>query len=445
MRKSTRREKTVGLSCLGIVGVVIAALAVLPAPAGSVTPSAVDAGTLTCTTNAQAYCTAQPHSLGAAPVAVVVTAKAPITGSPIAGTVDADSFTATTFRIRVWTPTGVGYANRSVTYSYAAYAGTATPPPTTTTAAPPTTTPPPATTWPAPGTVGLKVATTHTLAGGRFAEPGDFTAPNWTGTGTQADPYTLDRATVTDILRLGCACGSNALDSVWVRISNSWLQGFTGNPTPGDSRMLVVENDGPHLTVTGSDLQPAGTLDAAGIRTDNHCADKGLLAYRPFTLLDSRVSGQNVPVALELERDETGTVVQHNQLGGICSNPGDHTDVYNENGHGSNTLVADNYIDGTRSGGSVVNNGLGLYNDNIGQCDACATTENHTIVGNRFVHYNIGVLSSTNTTLTLGPWVVQDNTFDAPTPLGPSGGSPYQARTPTAQSGNTVNGVPTTF
>lgn len=455
----SRRVK-VGLACASAAGIAAATLAVvLTTPAASVTPTGTDAGTLTCTTNAQSYCTAQPHQLGAVPVAILATAQAPIAGNNIAANLDADQFTATTFRIRAFQPNGSSYANRVLTYSYAAYAGpppvattTAEPPPTTTTPAPTTTEPPPpttepptSTTWPAPGTVGLKITTTRTWSGGRLADPGDYTAAGWTGTGTQADPYVLDRTLVTGGLRLGCACGSNALTNVWAQIQDSWVQGDVGNPTPDNSRFIQVENDGPHLTILRSNLQPAGTLNAAGIRTDNACSDKGLLSYRPFTLVDSRVSGANVPVAMETERNEGATLVEHNDLRGICSNSGDHTDVYNANGHGSHVTVRNNYIDGTRSGGAVVNNALGIYNDNIGSCDTCATIEDFTITGNRIVHYNIGVLSDTNTSRVLSPWVVQDNTFDAPTALGDSPGSPYVARVPTVQSGNTVNGTPVTF
>jgi hypothetical protein len=423
--------------------------------------STSDFGAKTCTTNSSGYCLGVPHGLGRVPTSVLATAKAPITGTVVVGAIDADTFTATTFRIRVFTSAGTIFASRSVTFSYLASAPEPTVPPSstppTTTAAPPTTTAPVTTTpapttteppsgliWPAPGSVGLQTTTTGTIPGGRLAEPGDFGAP-WTGTGTQADPFLLDRKLVTGGFRFGCGCGSSALTDVWVELTSDWVQGDVGAPTPDNSRFIQVENDGPHLTIKSSNLQPAGLLSADGIRTDNHCSDKGLLSYVPFVLEDSRVSGANVLVASELELGEAGTVVRHNDLRGICSNSGDHTDVINENGHGSNTVYEANYIDGVRSGGTVVNNDIGLYNDNIGQCDACATTKNHTIRNNRLVRYNIGVLSSTNTNLTQGPWVVEGNVFDSPTPLGNSPGLAYNARTPTSQSDNTVNGSPVAF
>ncbi len=430
-------------------------------------PAATDVGTLTCTTNGNGYCTGQPHSLGVVPTAVLVTPQAPISGNPIAGAIDADSFTAATFRIRVFQPNGSGFVNHVVTYSYAAYAGAVTPPPTTTTPAPTTTTPPPTTTEPpptttepppptttepppptgapAPGSVGLKVSTTRTWAGGRLTDAADFPAAGWSGSGTQADPYLLSRTLVTSQLTLGCGCGSNALTNVWVEIDDSWIQGEQGNPTPDTSRMLFVENDGPHVTVRRSNLRPGGTLNADGIRTDNHCTDNVILSYRPIVVEDSWMSGGAVLFRIETETNETGTILRHSELHGICSNAGDHTDVVNENGHGSNALYENNLLDGTRSGGAVVNNAFGLYDDNIGQCDSCATTVNHTLRGNRVVHYNIGVLSGTDTARIQGPWVVQDNVFDAPTALGQSGGAAYVARTPTAQSGNTVNGQAVTF
>lgn len=450
IRRALPTLALLGAATLG-VGIVVAAdgptTAVTPAAAS---PTAVDAGTLTCTTDANAYCADQPHDLGVVPTSVVATAQAPIGGNNIAATIDADSFTATTFRIRVFKPGGSGYTNRVVTYSYVAYGGPAAPPTTTpvptatTTVPPPTTTPPGTPGWPAPGTVGLQTTTTQTIAGGRYADPSDFGSP-WTGSGTQADPYVLSRVHVTGGLTFGCGCGSSTQTNTWVELRDDEINGAVGNPTPDNSRFIMVENDGPHLTILRSNVRPAGTLDAHGIRTDNQCSDKGLLAYRPFVVMDSHFSGANVLVATELEQNETGTVVSHNELNGICSNGGDHTDVYNENGHGSNTVVSNNYIDGSRSGGAVVNNALGLYNDNIGQCDGCATTKNHTIVGNRIVHYNIGILQNTNTSLTLGPQVVRDNAFDNPTALGASGGVVYDARTPTDQAGNTVNGQSVAF
>lgn len=442
MNRFTKAGLAGTIACF-IVAAFAVLMALVTSPVGASTPSAVDAGTLTCTTNGQAYCTGQLHHLGTTPAAVLVIAQTPNSGTNVAANLDADQFTATSFRIRVFKPNGSGYNNLTLTYSYAAYAGP-TPPPTTTTPAP-TTTPPPANSWPTPGTVGLQTTTTHTLPGGRFGDPGDFTGPDWTGTGTQADPYTLSRALVTDKLVLGCACGATNMANVWVLITDSWLQGTVGNPTPGDSRMLQVENDGPNVAVRRTSLRPAGTLDANGIRTDNACADSVLLTYRPLQLTDSWLSGGNILYHTELEQDETGTAVIHNEIHGICSNAGDHTDLYNENGHGSNTLVEANYFDGSRSGGTVVNNAVADYNDNIGQCDACATTRNHTIRENRFVHYNVGVLGSANQTLTLGPQVVESNVFDAPTALGNSPGAAYVARTPTVQSGNTVNGTAVTF
>jgi hypothetical protein len=113
------------------------------AAAATPTPPLVDQRTITVTTDANAYATV-PHRLGVAPTAVVVTAVAPIAGPKIAGNVDADGYTSTTFRVRVFQPGGAGFTSASVTLAYAAYADSTsqtTPPPTT----PPPTTPPPTT------------------------------------------------------------------------------------------------------------------------------------------------------------------------------------------------------------------------------------------------------------------------------------------------------------
>lgn len=58
------------------------------------------------------------HNLGTTPTWVVVTGKAPIGGSNIAAQILADSFTSTTFRVRVINNTGGALSGATVTISY---------------------------------------------------------------------------------------------------------------------------------------------------------------------------------------------------------------------------------------------------------------------------------------------------------------------------------------
>jgi hypothetical protein len=130
------------------------AAVVLSGDGGASTPDKIDAGTLSCTTDANGYCAAQPHGLGSVPVSVVATSKAPIAGACTVQTLDADSFTAVSFRIRAFKANGSALAACLISYSYAAFSGpaptptptptvststSASPSPTVTTSAPPQT------------------------------------------------------------------------------------------------------------------------------------------------------------------------------------------------------------------------------------------------------------------------------------------------------------------
>lgn len=157
---------------LAAVVAVLLAAGLLNMPAGSVEPERLDAGSTACTTNADGFCRIS-HGLGAVPVSVVATVRAPVAGTWIALGVQADGYTALDFRVRVWRNDGTAWRTRSVTVAYVAAAGppdvpTTAPAPTTpaattappTSAAPttsspaPTAAPPPPTGWPDASTTG---------------------------------------------------------------------------------------------------------------------------------------------------------------------------------------------------------------------------------------------------------------------------------------------------
>jgi hypothetical protein len=104
---------------------VVIAVAVLTSATSASTPETVDAGTHACTTDNSGYCAGQTHELGTVPVSVVVTAKAPIGGSGTVQTIDADSFTTATFRVRAFKANGSALSNSAITYSYAVFSGPA--------------------------------------------------------------------------------------------------------------------------------------------------------------------------------------------------------------------------------------------------------------------------------------------------------------------------------
>ena len=72
------------------------------------------------TLDASAYATIT-HGAGFTPTAVTVQPSAPISGASAFGQVIVDSITATTFRIRCYSPTGVGLNSGTVSFFYACF------------------------------------------------------------------------------------------------------------------------------------------------------------------------------------------------------------------------------------------------------------------------------------------------------------------------------------
>lgn len=121
----------------------------------------------------------------------------------------------------------------------------------------------------------------------------------------------------------------------------------------------------------------------------------------------------------------------------IWSSAGDHTDIVNGNLHASHVTVDGNLLNGKRTGGTVVTNAFGIYDDPTGS--PAGIIEDWTVSRNSIVNYATGVLCSTSAARFLNPLVVTDNAF------GPATLQVYACRTPSTQSGNTVAGAPVTF
>jgi hypothetical protein len=214
-------------------GLLLVALVLVPA--GAAPADRVDAGRLTCVTSGSGYCTGQPHGLGAAPAAVVVTVVAPISGPNIASAVVADSFTATTFRVRVFRPTGAALAGLPVTYSYVAVSAAGAPPTTT---PPATTTPPPTTQPPPPGCASPST------------DRGCFPAADNTGVpaGTPLTVVDGDLETTAD---------GQVINGRDVR---GWILVRHNNVTIRNSRMQILDVRGAAGTVVeDSEIQPSPT------------------------------------------------------------------------------------------------------------------------------------------------------------------------------------------
>jgi hypothetical protein len=165
--------------------VVIIAVAVLTSATSASTPEKIDAGTHSCTTDGSGFCAGQTHELGTVPVSVVATAKAPITGTTVQ-TLDTDSFTATSFRVRAFRANGSALTGAAITYSYAAFSGPApSPTPTASTSASPsptaTTTPPPPAPFPDASNTGTPAGTVLHACATSITAAGAYDACQFTG------------------------------------------------------------------------------------------------------------------------------------------------------------------------------------------------------------------------------------------------------------------------
>ena len=180
-----RRRAVVAAGAGATVAVLAAALLVARSADGS-SPEKIDAGTHSCTTDGSGFCAGQAHELGTVPVSVVATAKAPITGTTVQ-TLDTDSFTATTFRVRAFKANGSALTNAAITYSYAAFSGPAptpssTPPSSSGSPSPsPSTSPPPPGGFPDATNTGTPAGTTLHTCATSITTAGTYDACQFTG------------------------------------------------------------------------------------------------------------------------------------------------------------------------------------------------------------------------------------------------------------------------
>ena len=301
-----------------------AAVAAFVLPGGASSPDKIDAGTHACTTDGSGYCAAQSHDLGAVPVSVVATAKAPIAGAGTVQTLDADQFTAATFRVRAFKANGSALANSPIIYSYAAFSGP-TPSPSSTPPSSPTDT-----ASPSPSD------TTTAPAGNGFPNAGQVINASNTGlAGAGVDESTL-------------------VPDVTVNYDSS----FNGQTISGKLYTHRINISGNNITIRNCKVLTGG-LDVFGIDVTgdgdivDHCtvtAPAGQSLYEPIFLApgsDGATVSRN-----DISRGEnllttygTNAQIVENYLhdNATDSNPADHPDGIEVYGGGP-VLIARNRI-----------------------------------------------------------------------------------------------------
>lgn len=279
-----------------------------------------------------------------------------------------------------------------------------------------------------PSLVGLRVATTRTVPGYDFtsqAAVGAFGA-NLTGTGTALDPYLIDRVRFTDLATVGGA----DLTGKHFAFTNCRAYGQPGNPTPGGSYFIGTTSANPpaSLSIDSSELGPNATLAPDGGPASGGGCDKGVQAFCPLTVTRSNIWGANILAYLQTGPTDGPSLLDSLWLHDVWSATNDHTDLVNGNQHASHVTVARSFLDGIRTGGAYVVNGIGIYDDP--QDDPTIVVTDWTLDSIYVDRTQTTILSSTNTSRFQGPFVVRNSIFDR------FSVDRFSCRTPSGQSGN---------
>ena len=325
---------------------VIIAVAVLTSATSASTPEKIDAGTHTCTTDGSGFCAGQTHELGTVPVSVVVTGKAPITGTTVQ-TIDADQFTATSFRVRAFKANGSALTNATITYSYAAFSGPApTPTPTVSDSPTVTTSPPPPGGFPDATTTGVPAGTVLTVVNGDIT----VDTPGMVIDGKDIRGCVLVRVpgVVIKNSRVSCPNASNAVssfdgvyDGTPLTIQDTEVTCLDGPGTAiGDTHIRALRLD-VHGCENGFDLDMNIDVEDSYVHdlyntATNHLDDIQFgIGHCPCT------GGTYIPGALDV-------TIRHNTL---YSRGLDHTDgtsaiISNRSGADTNILIDNNLMAG---------------------------------------------------------------------------------------------------
>jgi hypothetical protein len=274
--------------------------------------------------------------------------------------------------------------------------------------------------------VGLLVATTRTLAGKVYASAADMTTANGviSGNGSIGNPWVVDRVRFTSDVVVG-DWSSSTIVGKYIKFQNCRFEGNPTSSTVGGSAYLsAIRPYGPAgLEVVDSTLGPlAGPGAGVGV-------DKGIQSYYPLTVRRCNIFGACILYYLETSQSAADSLCEDSYLHHIWSSSGDHTDIINGNFHASNVTVQRCYLDGIRTGGSVVTNAFGMYDDPTGS--PSGIFKNWTIRSNYVRRAATYILSTTSTSRFLGPYVVEDNIFTSEFTL-----LRFSTRPPTSQSSN---------
>ncbi len=366
------------------LGAVVAGASTGGGALATTAPNGIDAGTRTCTTDSAGFCANQRHGLGSMPVSVVVTAKAAIGGSGVVENLDADSFTATTFRIRAFKPNGSALAGTRITYSYAAFSGPAPAPPTAPPTAPTSPASPSASVSPTvTSQAGFPDASTTGVPAGTTLRPhtGNLTVST---AGTVIDGWSLTNGCIT-VNTTGVIIKNSRLSSACSYV----VYTHTGSLTIQDSEIDCANTSGTAI----------GDTNVTAVRVDVSGCENGFDLDRDSTVQDSYIHGLFQSVESHTDGIQTccsvGLTVRHNR---IDAYPNATSAMINAKTATSphDVLIENNLL----AGGAFT-----LY------CPASATGQNFQVIDNRFstrFYSKVGVY---------GPWTdcesetLRGNTF----------------------------------
>jgi hypothetical protein len=257
---------------------------------------------------------------------------------------------------------------------------------TTTIPSPPAVVPPPApkpppapsqglTGWPNASNTGVQVSDLKEVRGDQLVNADWIRKQGLPGSGSQADPYRLEKYLVAGMLHVDLPDATNLV------VSQSRVHG-------GEHHALWIENG--TVTVQDTTIAPNG----------KGLSGNGIVAYRKGTFLRNNIYGFNIPIMVQ---GQGPYLIQDNFLHDIYFESGDHTDVINMNPNASNGIVKHNYIDGIRSDGDYTHNGIGIYNDATPGAGT-AVSKNWTIEGNYITRSNHLIFAAASP-----PFIVKDN------------------------------------
>jgi Domain of unknown function (DUF4082) len=229
--------------------------------------------------------------------------------------------------------------------------------------------------WPSASNTGVHASGLKSVGGDQMVDSGWVRNQKLPGSGTQSDPYVLDKYLVEGMLHV------NLGNSTYIKVTNSRIYG-------GDFYGVWLESG--VVTITDTTIAPkSGGRPAIGI-----------VAYRTGTFLRNDISGWNIGLMVQ---GDGPYVIQDNYFHDTYFQAGDHTDVINMNPHASNGVIKHNWIDGGRMDGQYTHNGIGLYNDATpGQ--GTAASRNWTVDGNYITRNNYQIYAAATP-----PFVIKNN------------------------------------